>query len=266
MLLNNFKDYLKLNVDSTNSQIQYLSRVKCFFDKYKKFTQESVNSYLSKRLDSISKSTFNQTMTAFRHYGTMTNIKLVFPKYKKISIKEKDYLTEDEILNELLPYYNQLFPIKGEFYKFVTKFLFYTGVRPDEMCSLLTKDIDFEKHIFIVRNPKDHEDKKVPFPSVLIPLMKRYLQTDRVLAYNVKYSHIQYVFNRLNSELQYKKKLNSYMLRHSFAHYLLDNGVPIEKLQILMGHSDLKTTMIYARPREQDALQSYFDKIKPKRE
>ena len=260
----NFKNHLKLNVDSTNSQVNYLSRVKCFFDEYKEFNQENINAYLSKRLDKISKSTFNQTLTGFRHYGVMVNIKLIFPKYKKISIKEKDYLTEDEILNELLPYYKQLFPKQGEFYSFVTKFLFYTGIRPDEMCSLLTRDIDFEKNLFIVRSPKDHEDKKVPFPSILIPLMKKYLQKDRVLAYNIKYSYIQYIFNRINIELKYKKKLNSYMLRHGYAHWILDNGVPIEKLQILMGHSDLRTTMIYCKPRVEDALSSYFDKIKPK--
>jgi len=44
----------------------------------------------------------------------------------------------------------------------------------------------------------------------------------------------------------------------------LDNGVPIEKLQILLGHSDLKTTMIYAKPKVTDAINSYLNNIKPR--
>ena len=263
MNLDNLKNYLKLNVDSPNSQGNYFSRVKCFFDEHKEFNQDNINAYLSKRLDTVSVSTFNQTTTALRHYEKMVGVEMVYPKYKKISIKEKDYLTEDEMLKELLPYYSQIFDKQYEFYSFVTKFLFYTGVRPDEMCKLQTKDIDFNKQIFIVRSPKDNEDKKVPFIKSLIPLMQKYLQNNSTFAYNIKYQRIKYIFNKLNTELRYKKKLNSYMLRHSYAHYLLDNGVPIEKLQILLGHSDLKTTMIYAKPKEKDAIDSYFKFIKP---
>ena len=36
------------------------------------------------------------------------------------------------------------------------------------------------------------------------------------------------------------------MGRHTFAVYCLNNGVPIETLAKMMGHTDIKTTQIYA--------------------
>ena len=61
---------------------------------------------------------------------------------------------------------------------------------------------------------------------------------------------------------KYGIKATVHTLRHSFATHLLNHGANIREVQILLGHSDIKTTQIYTHI-EKDELLDIFDKFSP---
>jgi integrase/recombinase XerC len=54
------------------------------------------------------------------------------------------------------------------------------------------------------------------------------------------------------------ENLTPHILRHTFAKSLIDQGVSLEKIATLLGHSNLNTTRIYIAPNQQD-LQKAVD-------
>lgn len=50
--------------------------------------------------------------------------------------------------------------------------------------------------------------------------------------------------------------------RHGFASYLLNSGLPISFIQKLLGHSDLKTTQIYAKANAHDVIKQAYNLLK----
>ena len=62
-------------------------------------------------------------------------------------------------------------------------------------------------------------------------------------------STIQKIFRDISSELCEKvnKSITPHIFRHTTATVAIRSGMPVEDVQLLLGHSNINTTMIYAK-------------------
>ena len=59
--------------------------------------------------------------------------------------------------------------------------------------------------------------------------------------------NINLTLKKLAKKAGVDKNVHNHSLRHMFATTMLDHRVPVENIQICLGHSDLSKTMRYAK-------------------
>ena len=126
-----------------------------------------------------------------------------------------------------------------------------SGFRISEIKGLKKEHIDAKaKRIFIERG-KFSKDRVVPLPKTWKSWMMDYIpikKTVRSLERNFKIASKKGGLNQ---------KYTFHSLRHSFATNCLERGMPINQVQLLMGHSSIEATNVYIKANPLDALAKY---------
>ena len=129
-----------------------------------------------------------------------------------------------------------------------------TGMRISEINALRVGDLDGEHNCIKVRQGKGNRDRYVLFPeglkSVLRYYWKEYKPTDVVIYGLDKHRALHSKYLRLEVKAAARragitKTVRFHSLRHAFACHQLLAGMPLPRLQTLLGHSQLQTTFRY---------------------
>jgi site-specific recombinase XerD len=134
--------------------------------------------------------------------------------------------------------------------------LAHTGLRASELIDLQFQDLDLGTSRLIVRQGKGQRDRVVYLSAVARQTIEHYLDgfarspdaplltrpDGRPLTYGWLRNHLATI-SRAAGVLN----LTTHRLRHTLATRLLNAGMDITRIQKLLGHEHVNTTMIYAR-------------------
>jgi integrase/recombinase XerD len=135
------------------------------------------------------------------------------------------------------------------------------GLRLQEGLHLQVGDIDSQRMLVHVHLGKGSKDRYVPLPAPTLTRLRQHWRTHRHPLWlfpaprsqrrygdgvgPMERSTVQNAMSRVVEELNFRKAVSTHTLRHSYATHLLEAGVNLRLIQHYLGHSSLKTTMVY---------------------
>jgi len=135
--------------------------------------------------------------------------------------------------------------------------LYATGARNSELTHLKVSDIDSQRMVVHIRGGKGRKDRDVMLSAKLLAALRahwRYyhrksstwlfpsnLRKDRPIDTKT----VWYACHQSAQRAGLQKHVHPHTLRHCFATHLYEAGTDLRSIQVLLGHEDLKETLLY---------------------
>jgi len=240
---------------SKNTQRAYLQAVyslaKHYMQSPDKMTKEMIEDYLLylKKEKGNALTTIGSAITAMRFfYNHVLGDEQLSPScsFAKIPRKLPTVLSQEEIWSII----NATDNIK---HRLMLMTIYSAGLRASEVLVLKAEHID-GKRMLIKVTGKGGKQRYTLLSEKLLPELREYYKTYRpkILLFPshrkgkpLTYETIRSAYEKARKKAAVKRGKGVHCLRHSFATHLLEAGYDIRKIQVLMGHTRITTTMIY---------------------
>jgi integrase/recombinase XerD len=181
------------------------------------------------------------------------HFKITRPKKEKSLPKALSFEDVQAILNQ----------VKNNKHYFILAITYGTGIRLSEIVNIKLCDIDVNRKTIFINRAKGKKDRIVNFPDSLLAFYKMYLLEFKPIEYlfegqyGGKYSSrsVQLIYTEAKEKAKVLTPGGIHGLRHSYATHLHELGTDITLIQKLLGHNDLKTTMIYTQISKKEIAQ-----------
>ena len=163
---------------------------------------------------------------------------------------DRGYLTKSEIQTLMDA------PMKNAYHELVRDmfvFSVFTGLAYSDVKNLTTDNLQtfFDGNLWIItRRKKTNTESNIRLLDVPRKIIEKYrgLARDNKVFPMPSNTTCNKILKEIGRQCGFKTRLSTHVARHTNATtVLLSNGVPIETVSRLLGHTNIKTTQIYAK-------------------
>jgi len=172
------------------------------------------------------------TLQLFIKYLLSLGLTVEQAKFKlERQLQAKHFIYTPEQIDQL-----RVDPVMGD----LILVLYHTGMRLSEALNLKAEDIT-DNYIHLYRT-KSGKARAIPIHTAISEVLIRFINKPKLTVYGYENQ-----FRRLRKQLGLPKEARLHDLRHTFATNLCEKGVSVDVVSKLLGHSNIQTTLIYAR-------------------
>ena len=233
---------------------------------------------VSRMRDQLSRSyAANSVRLTVAHFGTMLSWAVRLGILERNPAKgvelpmrrdEFDYLSAEEVKTLLKTAADQAAggDIQDQLLHARVLFAVYTGVRKGELCGLRWRDLDIKsRRLTVARSyrstPKSGKTRHLRLPDIVVPVLEAWAKlcprTDEGYVFPSRWRTGVWGLSKNSTDMLGLPSLLTaaglrpcsrawHMLRHTFASHYIMSGGSLLALSKILGHGDIKMTMIYA--------------------
>lgn len=247
---------LQIRGYSENTRRSYLYCVQEFVRFFKRppdqLTLEHIREYqlFLTQVRKVSFSRFDQTVCALRFFYLTTlkkDWKVEHIPYKRTQRKLPYVLSPEEI--------SALFgQVRNVKHRAILMTIYAGGLRVSEAVQLCVRDIDSSRMLVRIEQGKRRKDRYVPLSPHLLIILREYWKLQRPSNFlfpgrdpdqHLCRMSVHKVIQKAKDAAKISKPISAHSLRHAFATHLLEGGTNLRVIQMLLGHSSLRSTEIY---------------------
>src|ERR1700737_20269 len=256
---------MQMRTLSRGTQMVYVRAVMQLARHYRKspdqLQREEIRGYLVHLIQKrrVAPSTYNQIRCALKFFYQVT-LGQEWILDRIVCQKTEKHLPVVLSQSEVVQFFASIRKMKLKFRAlFMT--IYGTGLRGSEAAALQVSDIDSQRMVIRVRQGKGKKDRYVMLSPKLLAALREYWKAFRPQTWlffsgrdrsrPLTRNSILKSCPSISRRAGLSKRVTLHSLRHSFATHLLEAGTDLRTIQLLLGHADVRTTIIYLQVSQQ---------------
>lgn len=255
----------------TDQFISYLKRRHLDAISCCNLTKDDVQEYVKELIASYATRTCKRKIACIKAFFNYLEFEDIIPvnPFRKVRIKLNEpkelpkTIRKQEISKQLRYVYSKAYQARTPYEMFYSsrmiacyELLIGTGLRVGELCSLQADAIDLDNLTIRILG-KGRKERIVYLTSQqLVDAMRSYSQLKQTYKISSEYfftnlngsrmkeGTVRRIVQKVGNAVSHQR-ITPHMYRHTFATTLLEKNIDISFIQVLLGHSSIKTTQIY---------------------